>query len=193
MADLIRSEVNIKELDIVSAGESQIRLVKKIRPNFRVLGKKAGAQMKTLAAAIGQMTQDDIVRMELEHRFDVAGFTLTDEDVEIVTEDMPGWLVMNEGQMTIALDIELTQELIEEGTARELVNRIQNLRKSSGFEVTDRISVTLSSHPQIDSAVQHFHDYIASQVLATRLVTAELADGETIEINGVSLMVRIEK
>ena len=193
VADLIRSEVNIKELDIVSAGESQIRLVKKIRPNFRVLGKKAGAQMKTLAAAIGQMTQDDIVRMELEHRFDVAGFTLTDEDVEIVTEDMPGWLVMNEGQMTIALDIELTQELIEEGTARELVNRIQNLRKSSGFEVTDRISVTLSSHPQIDSAVQHFHDYIASQVLATRLVTAELADGETIEINGVSLMVRIEK
>ena len=193
VADLIRSEVNIKELDIVSAGESQIRLVKKIRPNFRVLGKKAGAQMKTLAAAIGQMTQDDIVRMELEHRFDLAGFTLTDEDVEIVTEDMPGWLVMNEGQMTIALDIELTQELIEEGTARELVNRIQNLRKSSGFEVTDRISVTLSSHPQIDSAVQHFHDYIASQVLATRLVTSELADGETIEINGVSLMVRIEK
>ena len=193
VADLIRSEVNIKELDIVSAGESQIRLVKKIRPNFRVLGKKAGAQMKTLAAAIGQMTQDDIVRMESEHRFDLAGFTLTDEDVEIVTEDMPGWLVMNEGQMTIALDIELTQELIEEGTARELVNRIQNLRKSSGFEVTDRIRVTLSSHPQIDSAVQHFHDYIASQVLATRLVTAELADGETIEINGVSLMVRIEK
>ncbi len=193
VSQLIRTEVNVKELDIVDAENSTVRLVKKIRPNFKVLGKKAGGQMKALAAAIAQMSQDDIARMDAEGTFVLNGYTLVREDVEIATEDMPGWLVMNEGQLTIALDIELTQELIEEGIARELINRIQNLRKSSGFEVTDRISVTLSSHPQIDSAVQHFHDYIASQVLATRLVTAELADGEMIEINGVSLMVRIEK
>lgn len=197
VSGLIRSEVNVKELDIVDADSSTVRLVKKIRPNFKVLGKKAGGLMKAVAAAIARMTQDDIVRLEQEGHFvlgDSAGnFELITEDVEIATEDMPGWLVMNEGQLTIALDIELTQELIEEGIARELINRIQNLRKSSGLEVTDRIRVTLSSHPQMDPAVLHFRDYIASQVLATQLVTAGLSDGEPVEINGVSIKVRIEK
>ena len=197
VSGLIRSEVNVKELDIVDADSSEVRLVKKIRPNFKVLGKKAGPQMKAIAANISRMSQDDIARFEKEERFLLTGenlnYELILEDVEIATEDMPGWLVANEGQLTIALDIELTQELIEEGIARELINRIQNLRKSSGMEITDRINVTLSSHPQTDSAVIHFHDYIASQVLATSLMTAELTEGESIEINGVQLKVRIAK
>ncbi len=197
VSGLIRSEVNVKELDIVDADSSEVRLVKKIRPNFKVLGKKAGPQMKAIAANISRMSQDDIARFEKEEHFLLTGenlnYELILEDVEIATEDMPGWLVANEGQLTIALDIELTQELIEEGIARELINRIQNLRKSSGMEITDRINVTLSSHPQTDSAVIHFHDYIASQVLATSLMTTELTEGESIEINGVQLKVRIAK
>jgi hypothetical protein len=131
-----------------------------------------------------KMTKDDITKAIVEEQFPKKNES---------PEDMPGWLVANEGQLTIALDIELTQELIEEGIARELINRIQNLRKSSGMEITDRINVTLSSHPQTDSAVIHFHDYIASQVLATSLMTAELTEGESIEINGVQLKVRIAK
>lgn len=197
VSELIRSEVNVKELDIVDADNGTIRLVKKIRPNFKVLGKKVGGQMKAVAAAIGQMTQDDISRFEKDERFLLNGeglnCELVLEDVEIATEDMPGWLVMNEGQLTIALDIELTQTLIEEGIARELINRIQNLRKSSGLEVTDRIRVTLSTNELIDLAVQHFHDYIASQVLATSLKTDILTEGEQVEINGITLLLRIEK
>ncbi|MCR4664122.1 MAG: isoleucine--tRNA ligase [Paludibacteraceae bacterium] len=197
VSDLIRSEVNVKELEIVDADNSTVRLVKKIRPNFKVLGKKVGSQMKVVAAAIGQMTQEEIAAFEKDSHFvvrtETGGYELIEEDVEIATEDMPGWLVANEGQLTIALDIELTQELIEEGIARELINRIQNLRKSSGFEVTDRIRVSLSSHKQTDAVVEHFHDYISSQVLATELITTNLSDGEQIEINGVSLLVKIEK
>ena len=197
VSELIRSEVNVKELDIVDADNGTIRLVKKIRPNFKVLGKKVGGQMKAVAAAIGQMTQDDISRFEKDERFllnsEGLNCELVLEDVEIATEDMPGWLVMNEGQLTIALDIELTQTLIEEGIARELINRIQNLRKSSGLEVTDRIRVTLSTNEQTDPAVQHFHDYIASQVLATSLKTDILTEGEQVEINGITLLLRIEK
>ncbi|MBQ7698388.1 MAG: isoleucine--tRNA ligase [Paludibacteraceae bacterium] len=197
VSELIRSEVNVKELDIVDADNGTIRLVKKIRPNFKVLGKKVGGQMKAVAAAIGQMTQDDISRFEKDERFllnsEGLNCELVLEDVEIATEDMPSWLVMNEGQLTIALDIELTQTLIEEGIARELINRIQNLRKSSGLEVTDRIHVTLSTNEQTDPAVQHFHDYIASQVLATSLKTDILTEGEQVEINGITLLLRIEK
>ena len=143
VADLIKSEVNVKELVIVPAEQSEIRLVKKIKPNFKVLGKKVGANMKALAAAINAMSQDDIAKMETEgsFNFQLSTFncTIVPEDVEILTEDMPGWLVANNGILTIALDIELTDELIEEGIARELINRIQNLRKSSGLEITDRI------------------------------------------------------
>ena len=153
--------------------------------------------MKAVAAAIGKMTQDDISHFEQDERFllnsEGLNCELVLEDVEIATEDMPGWLVMNEGQLTIALDIELTQTLIEEGMARELINRIQNLRKSSGLEVTDRIRVTLSTNEQTDPAVQHFHDYIASQVLATSLKTDILTEGEQVEINGITLLLRIEK
>ena len=197
VADLIKSEVNVKELVIVPAEQSEIRLVKKIKPNFKVLGKKVGANMKALAAAINAMSQDDIAKMETEgsFNFQLSTFncTIVPEDVEILTEDMPGWLVANNGILTIALDIELTDELIEEGIARELINRIQNLRKSSGLEITDRIEIELEDRPEIHNAVLHCGDYIASQVLATSLTLGTAVSGESVEMDGYNINIAIKK
>ena len=196
VADLIKSEVNVKELVIVPAEQSEIRLVKKIKPNFKVLGKKVGANMKAVAAEINAMDQDQIARMEAEGIYQLAtvDYQLIAEDVEIVTEDMPGWLVANNGILTIALDIELTDELIEEGIARELINRIQNLRKSSGLEITDRILVTIEDRPEIHNAVLHCGEYIASQVLATELkLTANSQLPMAIEMDGYNVMINIQK
>ena len=192
--DLIKSEVNVKELVIVRAEDSEIRLVKKIKPNFKVLGKKVGGKMKELAAAIGRMTQDEIAQMEQDGTFTLCDYALTAEDVEIITEDMPGWLVANNGVLTIALDIELTEALVEEGVARELINRIQNLRKSSGLEITDRIEVSIERREEVAGAVCHCNEYIASQVLATSLILADgLTDGTEVEMDGYKLHIVIRK
>jgi isoleucyl-tRNA synthetase len=206
VSDLIKSEVNVKELIIVPAEQSEIRLVKKIKPNFKVLGKKVGANMKALAAAINAMSQEDIEKMEKEGTFNfelstslnsqpsTLNYTLIPEDVEILTEDMPGWLVANNGILTVALDIELTDELIEEGIARELINRIQNLRKSSGLEITDRIEIELEDRPEIHNAVIHCGEYIASQVLATKLnLTTNDQLPSTIEMDGYNVNINIKK
>ena len=199
VADLIKSEVNVKELVVVPAEQSEIKLVKKIKPNFKVLGKKVGAQMKAVAAEIGAMTQDQIAQMEAEGNYQLStvNYQLIAEDVEILTEDMPGWLVANNGILTIALDIELTDELIEEGIARELINRIQNLRKSSGLEITDRIAITLEDKPKIHNAVLHCADYIKSQVLATelRLSTFDFEQSglSTLEMDGYNINIAIKK
>ena len=203
VADLIKSEVNVKELVIVPAEQSEIRLVKKIKPNFKVLGKKVGANMKAVASAINAMSQDDIAQMEKKGTFTISlplqgesegAYSLIPEDVEILTEDMPGWLVANNGILTIALDIELTDELIEEGIARELINRIQNLRKASGLEITDRIKVEIEDRPEIHNAVIHCGEYIASQVLATSLeLKTENSWQTTIEMDGYNVNINIEK
>lgn len=183
ISDLIKSEVNVKELSIVSAEDSDIKLVKKIKPNFKTLGKKYGKQMKAIAALIGAMNQDEIADIEKQ-----GGVTLKLEgndaviditDVEITTEDMPGWLVANEGVLTVALDIELTDDLINEGVARELVNRIQNLRKSSGFEITDKIKVEIEKRNEVTTAVEDFGDYIGGQVLATKIELKDTVTGAT--------------
>ena len=198
VADLIKSEVNVKELVIVPAEQSEIRLVKKIKPQFKVLGKKVGANMKAVAAEIASMTQDQIAQMETEGSYTLHNtpYTLIPEDVEIITEDMPGWLVANNGILTIALDIELTDELIEEGIARELINRIQNLRKSSGLEITDRIKVLIEDREEIHNAVLHCNDYIASQVLATSLeLNSQLStlNSQPIEMDGYNVNINIQK
>ena len=186
--DLIKSEVNVKELVIVRAEDSEIKLVKKIKPNFKVLGKKVGGMMKQLAAAIAQMSQEDIAAFEAAGTFTLCDYALVAEDVDIITEDMPGWLVANNGVITIALDIELTPALIEEGIARELINRIQNLRKSSGLEITDRIAVQLENREEIAAAVTNCNDYIASQVLATSLTLVDnLTDGTALEMDGYNV------
>ena len=192
--DLIKSEVNVKEMVIVRAEDSEIKLVKKIKPNFKVLGKKVGGMMKQLAAAIAQMSQDDIATFETAGTFELCNYALVAEDVDIITEDMPGWLVANNGTITIALDIELTPALIEEGIARELINRIQNLRKSSGLEITDRIAVQLENREEIAAAVTNCNDYIASQVLATSLVLVDgLTDGTALEMDGYTINCIIKK
>ncbi len=194
VADLIKSEVNVKELVIVPAEQSEIRLVKKIKPQFKVLGKKVGAQMKAIAAAIAQMSQDDIARMEADGQFTLLDYTLVPEDVEIVTEDMPGWLVSNNGILTIALDIELNDALIEEGIARELINRIQNLRKSSGLEITDRIRITLEDREEIHNAVLHCSEYIASQVLATTIsLEPSVSSEQQLEMDGYNVKINLQK
>ena len=196
VAELIKSEVNVKELVIVPAEQSEIKLVKKIKPNFKVLGKKVGAQMKAVAAEINAMNQDQIARMESEgcYQLSAVSYQLIAEDVEILTEDMPGWLVANNGILTIALDIELTDALIEEGIARELINRIQNLRKSSGLEITDRIIIKLEDRDEIHKAVIHCSSYIASQVLATELILTPNGPWETsIEMDGYNVKINIKK
>ena len=192
--DLIKSEVNVKEMVIVRAEDSEIKLVKKIKPNFKVLGKKVGGMMKQLAAAIAQMSQDDIAAFEAAGTFTLCDYALVAEDVDIITEDMPGWLVANNGTITIALDIELTPALIEEGIARELINRIQNLRKSSGLEITDRIAVQLENREEIAAAVTSCNEYIASQVLATSLTLVDnLTNDTALEMDGYTVQCIIKK
>ena len=196
VAELIKSEVNVKELVVVPAEQSEIKLVKKIKPQFKVLGKKVGANMKAVAAEIASMTQDQIAKMEQEgcYPLTTVDYQLIPEDVEIITEDMPGWLVSNNGILTIALDIELTDELIEEGLARELINRIQNLRKSSGLEITDRIEIVLEDREEIHKAVLHCSDYIASQVLATSIqLQAQVEGDQHLEMDGYNVGISIQK
>ena len=192
--DLIKSEVNVKELVITTAEDSEVRLVKKIKPNFKVLGKKVGGKMKELAAAIGKMTQDEIAQFETAGTFRLIDIDLVAEDVDIITEDMPGWLVANNGILTIALDIELTDALIEEGIARELVNRIQNLRKTSGLEITDRIAIEIERRDEIVAAVEHCREYIASQVLATSLTLVDkVAEPQALDMDGYNVNINIKK
>ena len=192
--DLIKSEVNVKELVITTAEDSEVRLVKKIKPNFKVLGKKVGGKMKELAAAIGKMTQDEIAQFEAAGTFRLLDIDLVAEDVDIITEDMPGWLVANNGILTIALDIELTDALVEEGIARELVNRIQNLRKTSGLEITDRITIEIERRDEISAAVEHCREYIASQVLATSLTLVDkVAEPQVLDMDGYTVNINIKK
>ena len=192
--DLIKSEVNVKELVITTAEDSEVKLVKKIKPNFKVLGKKVGGKMKELAAAIGKMTQDEIAQFEAAGTFRLLDIDLVAEDVDIITEDMPGWLVANNGILTIALDIELTDALVEEGIARELVNRIQNLRKTSGLEITDRITIEIERRDEIAAAVEHCREYIASQVLATSLALVDkVAEPQVLDMDGYTVNITIKK
>ena len=183
VADLIKTEVNIKELQVVTDENSTIKLVKRIKPNFKTLGKKYGKQMKEIAAAVAGLAQEEIATIETQGSILLAlasgEVCIEIADVEIATEDMPGWLVANEGNLTIALDIEVSEALRQEGVARELVNRIQNIRKTSGYEITDKISVNIEAREEITEAVENHKDYIASQVLATSLCVVEKIDNPT--------------
>ncbi|HIY35737.1 MAG TPA: isoleucine--tRNA ligase, partial [Candidatus Paraprevotella stercorigallinarum] len=175
---LILDEVNVKELEFV---EGQGISVKKVKCNFRTMGKKFGALMKSVAATVAEMSQQQIVELE---KTGVCPVTLPSgeivqievADVDIISEDMPGWTVANDGNLTVALDIQITDELRTEGVARELVKRIQNIRKESGFEITDRIAVTLEHNEQTDKAVDQFKDYICGQVLANSLTVVDKLD-----------------
>ncbi|MFV0391669.1 MAG: isoleucine--tRNA ligase [Paludibacteraceae bacterium] len=173
IADLIKAEVNVKELEVIPPDAELDNLVKKIKPNFKTLGKKYGKQMKEIATAMPSMTKQQIAEIELKGEYTInlpsGDVLLTTEDVEIFTEDMPGWLVANEGRLTVALDITVTEELLKEGIARELVNRIQNIRKSNGYEITDKIEIRIEENPRINEAVRAYSEYIATQTLANSI------------------------
>ena len=192
---LIMNEVNVKEIDFVE-GASDI-LVKKVKCNFKILGKKFGPLMKQVAAAVGAMTQEQITELETAGRLtlDLNGTPAEIEagEVEIYSEDIPGWVVANEGVLTVALDVTVTDALRREGIARELVSKIQNIRKSSGFEIVDRIAVTLSSNENSDAAIEEHKAYICNQVLADSLTIAEVTDGAALEFDGFTLLAKVEK
>ncbi len=198
VADLVKTEVNVKELQVVLSDESEIRLVKRAKANFKTLGKRYGKQMKEIAAAIATLPQDQIAALERDGQLTLplpgGEVVLELADVEIATEDMPGWLVANEGALTVALDIEMTDALLNEGVARELVNRIQNLRKSNGYEITDKIAVQIENRAEIAKAVTDYHDYIASQVLATSLTLVDtLADATDLDFEDFVVKVKVER
>ena len=191
---LILGEVNVKELEFV---EGDGILVKKIKCNFRTLGKKFGKLMKSVNAAVTEMSQEQISILEKSGSItlQVEGTDALIElaDVEIFSEDVPGWTVANEGALTVALDVEVTDELRREGVAREIIKKIQAMRKESGLEITDRISVRVSKNAASDEAVAEFSEYISNQVLAGSLVLCDAVEGETVELDGYSLNIAIEK
>ena len=194
--DLIMNEVNVKEIRFVE-GASGV-LVKKVKCDFKKLGPKFGKQMKAVAAAVAEMSQEAIAELEKNgsYTLNLEGTPATIEaaDVEIFSEDIPGWLVANEGRLTVALEVQITDELRREGIARELVNRIQNIRKSSGFEITDKVKITLSKNSNTDDAVNEYNTYICNQVLANSLELAdEVPGGTELNFDDFILFISVEK
>ena len=194
--ELILNEVNVKELKFVDGAEGV--LVKKVKCDFKKLGPKFGKQMKAVAAAVAGMSQEAIAEFERKgsYTFDIDGTqaVVAVSDVEIYSEDIPGWLVANEGRLTVALEVTVTEGLRREGIARELVNRIQNIRKSSGFEITDKIKVVLSKNSLTDDAVNEYNTYICNQVLAASLTLAdEVSEATELELDDCTLRVNVTK
>ena len=198
MSDLIKNEVNVKELQIVDSDNGI--LVKRVKPDFKKLGPKFGKMMKQAAAAIQGLSQAQIAQLERDGAIslDIDGNSINIEaaDVEIISEDIPGWLVANEGNVTVALDVTVTPELRREGIARDLINRIQNIRKSRDYQITDRILIKIENNEFTNDAVNAFKDYIASQVLADDIQICGVEapkDDEILDIDDVKVIINIEK
>jgi isoleucyl-tRNA synthetase len=194
--DLIKSEVNVKDIEYLTEDNGFIS--KKIKPNYTVLGKKLGAKMKPVAAALAAFTQEDISKLEkdgsISLQIDGEPLILQTNEVEITSEDIPGWMVANKDVLTVALDVTVTPELVSEGNARELVNRIQKIRKDSGFELTDRILVKVTEHQDLNQSIAQFNNYICTEILADKLeLVPELPDGTEIEVNDIPLKVFVTK
>lgn len=191
--DLIMNEVNVKE---VKFAEGAGVLVKKVKCNFRTMGKKFGKLMKGVAAAMDTLTQEEIGSLERNGAIcltvDGQEITVEQSDVEIISEDIPGWLVSNEGNLTVALEVKLTDELLNEGVARELINRIQNIRKESGLEITDRIRIFISPCDRICMAVNEYSEYIKTQVLADSIDVVD-NEGQEFELDAIKVNIKVEK
>ena len=191
--NLIVNEVNVKELKFV---EGAGVLVKKVKCNFRTMGKKFGKLMKSIAGQIEVLSQEDIVAFEkagmITLQVDGQEVTVEAGDVEIINEDIPGWLVANDGNLTVALEVELNESLRNEGMARELINRIQNLRKECGLEITDRVNITISSDNRVESAIASFGEYIKGQVLADSIVVAD-NDGNEVDLDELKVRIKVAK
>jgi isoleucyl-tRNA synthetase len=196
VADLIKSEVNVKEIEYLTEDNGFIK--KKIKPNYTMLGKKLGGKMKAVAAALAAFTQEDISKLEkdgsISLQIENEPLILQTNEVEITSEDIPGWMVANKDVLTVALDVTVTPELVSEGNARELVNRIQKIRKDSGFELTDRILVKVTEHQELNQSIAQFNNYICTEVLADKIeLVPELPDGIEIEVNDIPLKVFVTK
>jgi isoleucyl-tRNA synthetase len=193
---LVLGEVNVKEVEYIH--DTRGLITKKIKPNFKTLGKKYGKQMKEISNAFVNFTQEQIEEIEDRENYVMTlisgDVVLQKEDVEITSEDMPGWLVAVDGKLTLALDIVVSDELRREGVARELVNRIQNLRKDSKFEVTDKINVTIQKTDEIEEALLDYTDYICNQTLALNIQVKEnIAGAVSIEWDETTLDIKVEK
>jgi isoleucyl-tRNA synthetase len=195
--NLILSEVNVKELEYLT--EDKLRLVKKVKPNFKTLGPQLGNKMKDLAGKVAALSQDEIRVLENEQGIDVQlgeeKFRLLLADCEIISEDIPGWQVAVYGNLTVALDINISDELLQEGIAREFINRLQTLRKEAGFEVTDKIMVGVLANQQISPAIIQHKSYICAEILAQDLQIVDTAplNSKVIDINDIEVYVTISK
>ena len=194
VSDLIQQEVNVKELQLINADEAADLIVKQIKPNFKALGPKLGKDMKTVAGEISAFTNEQIAQLEKEGKIDVSGYEITTDDVEIFTKDIPGWTVASEGKLTVALDLTITDELKSEGIAREFINRIQNLRKESDFDLTDRISIQLEEETPFRKELINNEQYIAAEVLSDKIeFVNSLPIFNEIDIDDVIFKVNINK
>lgn len=195
ISDLVKAEVNVKEIELLDDASGV--LVKQIKPNFKALGPRFGKDMGLISKEIQNFSQDQIAELERNGQLTLAisgkDTTLTSADVEISSQDIEGWLVANSGTITVALDITITDELRNEGIARELVNRIQNMRKDSGFEVTDKIKVQIKSEKMLDKAIADFGQYIKEETLTEELVVSENVDGTEVEFDDIKTSVLISK
>ena len=194
VADLIKQEVNVKELQLINAEEASTLIVKQIKPNFKVLGAKLGKDMKVVGAEISAMSSEQIATLEKEGKMSIAGHEITIDDVEILTKDIPGWTVTSEGRITVALDLTVTDELRAEGVAREFVNRVQNLRKDKDFDLMDRISIQLEENNPFKSEINANNSYISTEVLANNIeFVNSLSPADEIEINDVYFKININR
>ncbi len=194
--ELIMNEVNVKDVKFVDSGAGI--LVKRVKCDFKKLGPKFGKQMKAVAAAVSELSQEAIAELENKGNYTLnlpeGDVVIESADVDIFSEDIPGWLVANEGRLTVALDVTITDDLRKEGIARELVNRIQNIRKNSGYEITDKITIELSRHTATDEAVAEYKDYICNQVLAVELSLVDnVVDGTELDFEDFVLLIKINK
>ncbi|MEO5681871.1 MAG: isoleucine--tRNA ligase [Chitinophagaceae bacterium] len=195
--DLIKSEVNVKEVDYLQ-GEDTGFISKKIKPNYVALGKRLGPKMKAVAGVLAGFNQEDIAKLEKEGMYSLLienePVILQVTDVDITSEDIPGWMVASKGSLTVALDVTVTPELVEEGNAREIVNRIQKIRKDNGYELTDRIFVQLTQHKELAASVNKYNTYICAEILADKLeFVPEISNGTEIEVNDIPLKVFVTK
>lgn len=194
VSDLIKQEVNVKELQLINAEEASHLIVKQIKPNFKTLGSRLGKDMKTVGAEISSLSSEQIANLERTGSMTVSGHEIRLEDVEITTKDIPGWTVASEGKITVALDLTVTEELKSEGIAREFVNRIQNLRKEKDFDLTDRISIQIEENSPFETEILKNQQYISDEVLSDKIeIVNSLTDYDRIEIDEIPFNVKVSK
>ena len=194
VSDLVKQEVNVKELQLINADEAADLIIKQIKPNFKTLGARLGKDMKTVAGEITNFTAEQISTLEKEGKMEIQGYELSLDDVEIFTKDIPGWTVTSEGKLTVALDLTLTDELKAEGVAREFINRVQNLRKEKEFELTDRITICLEENSPFEKEIMNNQTYISAEVLSDKIeIVNSLSNFDEIEIDELKFKVEVQK